>query len=43
MIEQAGKEKNLIKILEILDQYKISPKNYTNVLAALNTRYEEWL
>lgn len=42
-IEKAAKEKSLIQVLEILDQYKLSPTNYKNVLIALNKSSEEWL
>ena len=43
MIEKVSKEKNLILVLEILDQYNLSPMIHKRVLTALNGSSEEWL
>ena len=35
-IERASKEQNLVLVLDILDQYKLSEKSYDKILFALN-------
>lgn len=42
-IEKSAREQNLIQVLEILDQYKISQINYDKVLTALSHNPEDWL
>ena len=37
------KEKTLIQVLEILDQYNLSPINHKNILSILNRNLEDWL
>jgi hypothetical protein len=41
-IEKSVREQNLIQVLEILDQYKISQINYDKVLTALSNSPEDW-
>ena len=42
-IEKSAREQNLIQVLEILDQYKISQINFNKVLTALSHSAENWL